>query len=148
MQKVNQIRCKTCSYGDPLYLRALAVRDEVLRRPLGLSFSLHDLKQEAEHFFLVALDGSKVVGTSQWSKSSEEVIRVKQVAVLFEYQSMGVGRLMNEFIERWCENNGLTTIELHARKVAFGFYLQLGFDFVGDEFLEVNIPHKKMMKKI
>lgn len=148
MQNPKHINCKICTYGDSLYLRALAVRDEILRKPLGLTFSNRDVKEEANHHFLVALDGAKVVGTSQWFRKEEEVIRIKQVSVLYDYQSKGVGRLMNEFIEQWCDNNQVKTIELHARKVAFGFYSRLGFEFVGEEFLEVDIPHKKMMKKI
>lgn len=148
MQKLNHINCKICTYGDSLYLRALAVRDDILRRPLGLTFSNLDLNGEVNHHFLVALEGAKVVGTSQWFIKDNEVIRVKQVAVLTNYQSKGVGRLMNEFIEQWCDNNQVKRVELHARKVAFGFYTSLGFEFVGEEFLEVNIPHRKMMKKI
>jgi predicted GNAT family N-acyltransferase len=148
VQNPKHINCKICTYGDSLYLRALAVRDEILRKPLGLTFSNRDIKEEANHHFLVALDGAKVVGTSQWFRKEEEVIRIKQVSVLYDYQSKGVGRLMNEFIEQWCDNNQVKTIELHARKVAFGFYSRLGFEFVGEEFLEVDIPHKKMMKKI
>ena len=148
VQNVNHIRCKICTYGDSFYLQALAVRDEILRKPLGLTFSNLDIKDEANHHFLVALDGAKVVGASQWLMKETGVIRVKQVSVLTSYQSKGVGRLMNEFIEEWCMSNRVNTIELHARKVAFGFYSRLGFDFVGEEFLEVNIPHKKMMKKI
>lgn len=148
MQNVNHIDCKICTYGDSLYLQALAVRDDILRRPLGLTFSHSDLNGEANHHFLVALEGDKVVGTSQWFRKNNEVIRVKQVAVLTDYQSKGVGRLMNEFIEKWCEENQVKSVELHARKVSFGFYTSIGFEFVGEEFLEVNILHKKMIKKI
>jgi len=148
VQNVNHINCKICTYGDTLYLQGLAVRDEMLRKPLGLSFSNLDLKEEANHHFLVAFNDAKVVGTSQWYWTDNEVIRVKQVSVLSEYQSKGVGRLMNEFIEQWCENNQVKTVELHARKVAYGFYSRLGFEFVGEEFFEVNIPHNKMSKKI
>jgi len=148
VQNVNHINCKICTYGETFYLQGLAVRDEMLRKPLGLSFSNQDLKEEANHHFLVAFNDAKVVGTSQWYWTGNEVIRVKQVSVLPEYQSIGVGRLMNEFIEQWCENNQVKTVELHARKVAYGFYSRLGFEFVGEEFFEVNIPHNKMRKKI
>ncbi|MEJ7682070.1 MAG: GNAT family N-acetyltransferase [Segetibacter sp.] len=37
---------------------------------------------------------------------------------------------------------------MHARKSAVGFYEKLGYKIVGDEFLELNIPHYIMEKQL
>jgi len=35
---------------------------------------------------------------------------------------------------------------LNARKTAVGFYEKLGYEKIGEEFPEINIPHYKMRK--
>ena len=44
--------------------------------------------------------------------------------------------------------NGMNSIELHARENAVPFYLSLQYTIMGNQFLEVNIPHYKMTKEL
>jgi predicted GNAT family N-acyltransferase len=37
---------------------------------------------------------------------------------------------------------------MHARKTAVGFYEKLGYKRIGNEFLEVTIPHYAMEKAL
>jgi predicted GNAT family N-acyltransferase len=37
---------------------------------------------------------------------------------------------------------------LHARSTAVPFYAKLGYECVGDEFIEVTIPHWEMRKAL
>ncbi len=39
---------------------------------------------------------------------------------------------------------GYKRIYLHAREVALDFYLKLGYEIFGEEFVEVTIPHRHM----
>jgi hypothetical protein len=41
---------------------------------------------------------------------------------------------------------GYKRVYLHARVVAVDFYLKLGYELFGEEFIEVNIPHRHMQK--
>jgi predicted GNAT family N-acyltransferase len=43
---------------------------------------------------------------------------------------------------------GVKLMHCNARKTAVPFYLQLGFETVGEEFEEVGIPHFRMQKTI
>ena len=43
---------------------------------------------------------------------------------------------------------GFVSLSLHARSIAVGFYEKLGYETVGDEFIEVSIPHRKMAKRL
>ena len=43
---------------------------------------------------------------------------------------------------------GVSRIELNARDTAAGFYRKLGYRKVGGEFVEVTIPHWKMVKRL
>jgi len=43
---------------------------------------------------------------------------------------------------------GFARIELNARQVALAFYLSQDYDQIGESFLEIGIPHFKMIKKL
>ncbi|HSE64026.1 MAG TPA: GNAT family N-acetyltransferase, partial [Thermoanaerobaculia bacterium] len=74
--------------------------------------------------------------------------RIRQMAVSPIHQRKGLGkRLMNELEAnlRW---RGFTNLVLHARASAVGFYETLGYTIVGDEFMDVTVPHFRMVKVI
>jgi predicted GNAT family N-acyltransferase len=73
---------------------------------------------------------------------------MRQVAVKNEFQNMGVGKEMVVYAEKWARDNGYKTMELNARKTAVPFYLKLNYSIEGSEFMEVGIPHSKMLKKL
>jgi predicted GNAT family N-acyltransferase len=75
-------------------------------------------------------------------------IKMRQVAVRQSTQRQGVGRQLVAFAEQYALENGFCEMLLHARQVAMDFYCKLGYEAVGDEFLEVNIPHYKMRKSL
>jgi predicted GNAT family N-acyltransferase len=51
-------------------------------------------------------------------------------------------------VEAILAGRGYTSLSLHARKSAIGFYRKLGYAAVGKEFIEVTVPHQKMIKKL
>ena len=63
-------------------------------------------------------------------------------------QGTGIGRGLMEGVERILITDELDRIELNARDTAVGFYEKLGFRKMGEEFLEVTIPHWKMVKAL
>lgn len=146
-QKSNMVY-RLCEFNSVKYIQSLALRDSVLRKPLGLDFDPKTLGEESSYFTLVAFENDVVVGTCQWFVHREKTIKVRQVAVSDNCRGQGIGRKMNDFIENWCKSSDIERIELHARKVAFGFYEKLGFKSVGEVFQEVGIPHKLMIKEI
>jgi ElaA protein len=51
-------------------------------------------------------------------------------------------------IDRLIKDPKEEKIELSAQKSLLKFYSELGFEKVGEEYLEDNIPHVKMILKI
>lgn len=139
---------RLCEFNSVKYIQSIALRDSVLRKPLGLNFDPNTLVEESSYYTLVAIENNAVVGTCQWLEYRKNTIKVRQVAVSSNYRAIGIGRKMNDFIEKWCKLSDIHRIELHARTVAFGFYDKLGFCSVGEVFQEVGIPHKLMIKEI
>jgi ElaA protein len=55
---------------------------------------------------------------------------------------------MTSSIEKLKKDPKEETIELSAQKYLLKFYSEFGFEKVGEEYLEDNIPHVKMILKI
>lgn len=129
------------------YYQSLAVRDKVLRQPLGLQFDTKQLEVEFSDVHLVAKQGTQVVGTMIMSMADEGA-KMRQVAVLPEYQSLGIGTKMVAKFESEVQMRGVNRVVLHARENAIEFYTKLGYSVEGEWFQEVGIPHKKMIKSL
>lgn len=76
------------------------------------------------------------------------ILKMRQVAVGQLFQKQGIGAKIVRFAEEYALQNGYELIQLHARASAVPFYLALNYQCMGDEFLEVGIPHFKMEKQV
>lgn len=132
---------------SPLYQPVWELREEILRKPIGLSLKNEDLSRDHDDVILVAQDGDKVVGCLMLAHKGDD-LQMRQMAVYNEWQGKGIGRLLVQDAETYAAESGYDKIVLHARKVALGFYLNLGYTTYGDEFSEVGIPHYMMEKTI
>ena len=139
---------KLVPYKSTEYFQALALRDLVLRAPLGLFFSTEDIQSEENYFHFVIEMEDKIIATAQFLCVDEKTYKMRQVAVLPEFQGTGYGSKLVAFIEEWAEEKSIDKIILHARESACPFYLKRNYHKVGAEFIEVGIPHYFMEKRI
>jgi predicted GNAT family N-acyltransferase len=77
-----------------------------------------------------------------------DTVQLRQMAVKAGLQGKGIGRVMMQFAENIARDRGNEKIIMHSRKTAAGFYERLGYKIVGEEFLELNIPHYNMEKQL
>ena len=138
----------TIEFRSDWQVAAVRLRDEVLRRPLGLVFDEDDLAKEKDDIHIAALADGEVVGCLVLSRVDDDVVQMRQVAVRGDFQRCGVGRNMVEYSERVAVENGYKKIMLHARDIAIAFYEKLGYGPVGDMFVEIGIVHQEMAKEI
>lgn len=128
------------------YIKELELRDEVLRKPLGRSLYNEDLAGERHDFHIGAFADSRLVGVMILTELSDTDVKMRQVAVDSEWRSRHIGREMVSYAEEYAKGKGYRHMLLNARKTAVVFYTKLGYHTVGDEFVEVGIPHYKMQK--
>jgi GNAT superfamily N-acetyltransferase len=147
---VSQIRMIT--FGSEEYQKMVALRDEMLRRPLGLHFTPEYLQQEIDDMLIGCYEKSNeeeiLIGCCVLSPVDENTIQLRQMAVHKNFQGTGTGKAILSFAEKVAKQHGYTLLMMHARKVAVGFYEQSGYKIYGDEFLEVSIPHFEMRKQL
>ncbi|MDD3080338.1 MAG: GNAT family N-acetyltransferase [Paludibacter sp.] len=145
---MKDIEIKQISLNSEDYRQETDLRNKVLRKPLNMNLYDEDLSDEKDQIHFAAFSKGKVIGTLILVPQSLEIIKMRQVAVDFSFQNMGVGQNLIVFSEKYAREHSFSKIELHARKVASGFYKHMGYQIAGDEFFEINIPHFKMYKNL
>ena len=138
---------KQIYHGSKEYQQMVALRMEILRKPLGLSFTPDELAKEKEDILIGAFDEEKLLACCLLTKTDEsKCLKLRQMAVQNNLQGKGIGASMMNFAELVARDKGYKKLSMHARKTAVGFYEKLGYKTTGDEFEEVTIPHFVMEK--
>lgn len=122
------------------------LRNDILRKPLGLSFTPEELEKEKEEILIGAFEDDKMLGCCMLIREDAQTVRLRQMAVLNNLQGKGIGRALMQFAENLASDRGYQKITMHARKTATGFYEKLGYVVRGEQFDEVTIPHYIMEK--
>ncbi len=139
---------KQIDHGSKEYQQMVKLRNEILRRPLGLTYSPEELAKEKEDILIGAFDDDELLACCLLTKMDNKCLRLRQMAVQNNLQGKGIGASMMNFAELVARDKGYKKLIMHARKTAEGFYEKLGYKPVGDEFIEVTIPHIVMEKKL
>ena len=124
-----------------LYEKSLVLREEILRIPLGMKLERESLKED-NVAILTAWDKDECVGTMALYVEDSQTSRMRYVAVQFNRQGNGIGKMMTQEFEAESIRRGYTRIYMHARAVALEFYKKQGYEIFGDEFIEATIPHR------
>ncbi|MDR2037949.1 MAG: GNAT family N-acetyltransferase [Bacteroidales bacterium] len=136
------------TYKSPDYGEMLDLRKSVLRDPLGLVFSPEELRLESEDCFLICRDHGRIIGCCILTRISSGQVKLRQMAVHPSFQGKSVGAGLLLYAEQCAGKAGYSSIILHARETAIGFYEKYHYRITGTPFIEVGIPHVAMQKHI
>lgn len=139
---------KIIDHGSKQYKQMVDMRYNILRKPLGLAFSIEELEREKEDILIGCFEEEKLEGCCLLTKVDKHTLRLRQMAVLSGLQGKGIGRVLMIFAENIARDKGFHKIMMHARKNALGFYSKLGYRVIGNEFIEITIPHYIMEKDL
>ncbi len=139
---------KQIDHGTTEYEKMVALRQQILRQPLGLSFSNDELEKEKNDLLIAAFDDEDMLGCCMLTAQNNQTLRIRQMAVQNNLQGKGIGASLMSFIESLARDKGYKCLMMHARDTAIGFYEKFGYKVKGEQFLEVGIPHHIMEKKL
>ena len=139
---------KIIDHGSNEYRQMVKLRDDILRKPLGLGFTPQELEKEKDNMFIGAFEEDDMLGCCMLVEENPEIVRLRQMAVLNDLQGKGIGRALMNFAENLARDRGYKTMSMHARKNSVGFYEKMGYKVASDEFIEITIPHYVMEKKL
>ena len=139
---------KIIDYGSPEYHQMVKLRDAILRKPLGLTFTPDDLEKEKDNILIAAFEEDRMLGCCMLVEENPSVVRLRQMAVLYDLQGKGIGRALMNFAENLARDRGYKKVVMHARDNSIGFYEKVGYKIKGDKFIEITIPHYVMEKEL
>ena len=135
-------------HGSNHYLKMVQLRDMVLRKPLGLSFTDEELAHEKNDTHIVCIEDDKMLGCCVLVKQNADEVRLRQMAVAPNLHGKGIGASLLSFAENIAVDKGYKKMTMHARDTAIGFYEKLGYTVIGTAFEEVTIMHHVMEKEL
>ena len=143
---MNGITISIINSSSPKYQPVFELRDEILRKPLGLSLKDEDMSRDHKNIIFIAEHEGKIIGCVLLQPIDPTTAQLRAMAVYNEWQGKGIGKMLVQALEDYAWENNYKKIILHARKVIHPFYLSMNYNIVGDEFTEVGIPHFHMEK--
>lgn len=122
----------------------LGVRREVFidEQQVPESLEIDGLDGECVHALAFDVE-ARPIGTARLMPHG----RIGRVAVLAPWRKRGVGAKVMRVLLAEADRRGFEEIELHAQSWTIGFYESLGFEIAGEEFLEAEIPHRRMVRR-
>jgi predicted GNAT family N-acyltransferase len=137
--------------ASPDFSACLAIRREVFVEGQGVSLEeeFDGLDPEAEHFLAYPDDrpGCAAAGTARM-RILNGVVKAERIAVLDRARGLGLGRALVEAIESRAREKGLPAIRLNAQVAVLAFYEKLGYVAEGEVFVEADIDHRAMTKRL
>lgn len=138
---------KVIDHGSESWIKAVKLREDILRKPLGSLFSPAELEEEKDHIQVIGQLNNKIIATAVLVPEQEN-IKMQRVVVTDEFRNLNIGSKMMTFCEGYSASENFKMIYCHARDSAVNFYLQNRYIAEGDYFDEDGIPHLKMKKSL
>lgn len=129
------------------YQDALKIRHLVFVNEQHVPLELEIDHEDAADYFVGYLNQTPVA-TARVTVQSDGAWHIQRVAVPKEYRQRGFASQILQYIEQTARNKQVPYLTLGAQDHAQGFYLKLGYQVIGDGFLDAGIKHHRMDKKL
>ncbi len=133
-------------HGTPLYEELTALRQALLRTPLGMKYTPADLAEEKDDIHIAAREDGRIIGSALLKIIDAQTGELKRMAVADGLQGRGVGKLLLTYVEDRARALGHNRLMMHAREAAWDFYERMGYRRYGDTFIQATLLHVKMEK--
>lgn len=138
---------KTIEYNTVEYIEMVELRNDILLEPFGMPYAEDVFVDDEESTHCVGYDNGELIACCVLTAIDDDVVRLRQMAVVEDRRKQGIGAQMLTFAENLARQYDFKEIILHGQLTAEGFYTACDYHSYGDEFIEAGIRHI-MMKKI
>ena len=129
--------------------KALEIRDLVFCKEQKVSKKIEfdGLDEFCNHY--LAKINEIPIGTARIREEKKGTFKIERMAVLKEYRKKGVGKaIIKTILKHYLNLKKVNNLILNSQVEAKDFYKKFGFVEVGEEFVEANIIHIKMMYNV
>jgi predicted GNAT family N-acyltransferase len=124
--------------GEPL-LRAIREKVFMQEQHVPAELEWDGLDDKCHHALAVSSNG-EAVGCGRITTDGH----IGRVAVLPEWRGKRIGTGILEILLDYARAQHYPMVELNAQVQAIPLYEHFGFEVVGEEFMDANIPHRRM----
>ena len=127
-------------------IKAFEIRNLVFceEQKVSKKIEFDGLDQFCDHY--LAKINEVPIGTARVREQTKGTYKIERMAVLKEYRKKGVGKaIIKEILKHYLKLNKVNNLILNSQIEAKDFYKKFGFVEVGEEFIEANIIHIKMI---
>src|SRR5437764_7952630 len=104
---------KQIDHGTKEYRQMVDLRNEILRKPLGLTFKKEELDREKQDILIGAFEEDKMLACCLLTKVDNENVRLRQMAVQNNLQGKGIGATMLNYAENIARDAGYKKMVMH-----------------------------------
>ena len=129
--------------------KAFEIRDLVFCKEQKVSKKIEfdGLDQFCDHY--LAKINEVPIGTARVREQIRGTFKIERMAVLKRYRKKGVGKaIIKKILKHYLNRNNINKLILNSQIEAKDFYKKFGFVEVGEEFVEANIIHQKMIYNV
>lgn len=127
---------------------AFDVRRQVFVREQGISEDLVFDSNDRDAMHVVVKEGERAVGTARVRFLGNKQAKLERMAVAKAFRHKGIGKGIVAFLDKELRDKQMQEIVIHAQEGAVEFYKSCGFEQSGSPFLEANIKHIKMHRRL
>ena len=130
-------------YNDALSIRKAVFIEE---QQVPAEEEIDQFEDSATHFIAYD-DHGQPLATARY-REVKGIVKVERVAVAKNARGLGLGKKLITFLENEAIQQGYLEFKLGAQTHAVPFYESLGYTTYGEIFMDANIPHLNMYKKV
>ena len=120
------------------------IRDAVFIKEQSVPVELEQDEFDSISWHVMALADGEPIGTGRLLPDGH----IGRMAVLREWRGQGAGGAMLAMLLQMARDQGMRRVMLNAQLHAVRFYLQQGFQPVGEDFMEAGIRHRRMERDL
>ncbi len=133
---------------DPLLKEALAIRATVFVEEQGVDPALEIDDYDGVAWHVLARVDGEPVGTARLVMLDQLRAKIGRVAVLSAYRGQGIATQLVQLLMEYARREGRTQALLDSQLTVMPLYEKLGFVAEGEVFLDADILHRRMTRKL
>lgn len=138
----------TIDLNSQVYKDDLAIRNTVFVEEQNVPVDMEIDEYENMSTYFVGYIDNKPVVTARCFSTEDNGWHVQRVATYKEYRKQGLARELLLYIEERAKEKKIDYLILGAQDQAQGFYLKLGYQVEGPQYLDAGINHHDMKKTL